>query len=231
MNFTVRPEIFEKFPQYIVGVVVLKGASNTGLAPDGLLMSACERAAATVGETPKLHPMVRLWRDAFVSTGYNPNKFAPSIDALTSRVARTKSLPSINKAVDLINAVSLTHLLPMGAHDLAMMKGDLEVRAARPGEIFTPMGEGAVEAVDPGEIVYADLLEVRTRRWIWRQGDKAKVTSDTTMLFCPIDGFSDSSMQAVLAARETVAHMLYEHLGGEMSQYLIDRANPTAAIL
>jgi DNA/RNA-binding domain of Phe-tRNA-synthetase-like protein len=228
--FKVAPEVFDLFPDYIVGVVVVRDMANTLHGPAGALEGACERARVMLGETPRQHPMVSVWRDAFLKAGYNPNKFSPSIDALASRVVKSGGIPSINGAVDIINAHSLTYLLPMGAHDLSPMKGDFEVRRSRPGEVFTPMGGGIKEVVDDGEIVYADDLEVRTRRWIWRQGDNAKVTQLTTCLFCPIDGFSGTNLQQVLAARASIAKALAEHLGGEASQFLLDREHPSAVI-
>jgi len=230
VNFTVRPEIFEQFPEYIVGVVVLKGANNHAAPPVGVLQQACQAAAQAVGADPKNHPMVRLWRDAFTSVGYNPNKFPPSIDALSSRIAKTGAIPSINAAVDIINAHSLTYLLPMGAHDIGLLTGDFEVRQSKPGEIFTPMGSSESEVVPEAEYVYADDREVRTRRFIWRQGDRAKVTESTSMLFCPIDGFASVNKESVLAARASLAKMLPLHLGGSVSEYLVDRQNPSIPI-
>jgi DNA/RNA-binding domain of Phe-tRNA-synthetase-like protein len=41
--------------------------------------------------------------------------------------------------------------------------------------------------VDKGEVVYKDEAEVLTRRWVWRQCDKDKVTSETRRIFVPID--------------------------------------------
>jgi DNA/RNA-binding domain of Phe-tRNA-synthetase-like protein len=230
MHFRVAKEVFELFPDYIVGVAMVTGADNTRNAPEDALRLGIERAAAVVGKTPREHPAVAVWREAFQKIGWNPNKFSPSIDALASRVAKSGFLPSINGAVDVINAHSLTYLLPMGAHDTARMTGDFEVRRARPGEIFTPMGGEALETVDAGEIVYADDAEVRTRRWIWRQGDKAKVTPETTMLFCPIDGFRSVNLEQVLQARESVAKMLKDSLGGQVEVFLIDIDNPSAKI-
>ncbi|MDP2856938.1 MAG: phenylalanine--tRNA ligase beta subunit-related protein [Bacillota bacterium] len=230
MLFKVAPEVFELFPDYIVGVVVVRGMSNTLHGPGESLESACERARVMLGESPRHHPMVSVWREAFLKAGYNPNRFSPSIDALTSRVVKSGGIPSINGAVDIINAHSLTYLLPMGAHDLGPMKGDFEVRKSRPGEVFSPMGHGEKEIVDTGEIVYADDLEVRTRRWIWRQGDNAKVNQLTTHLFCPIDGFAGTNLQQVLAARASIANALVEHLGGEASQFLLEREHASAVI-
>lgn len=230
MLFAVSKDVFSLFPTYIVGVVVARDIANHGQIPSEILTSACERARVTLGPDPKQHPLINVWREAFRQVGYNPNRFPPSIDALASRVVKTNFIPSINPAVDIINAHSVTYLVPMGAHDISLMKGNLEVRKSRPGEPFTPMGGASKEYVQEEEIVYADNLEIRTRRWIWRQGDLAKVTADTTVLFCPIDGFSDSSRHAVLAARASLAHALKTHLKCETDEYLIDINSPSVTI-
>lgn len=230
MLFRVSPEIFDLFPDYMVGVVVARQIDNTRPVPPEVLEQACERARSLVGHAPKQHPMVSIWRDAFARAGYNPNRFPPSIDALTGRVAKSGGLPSINPAVDVINAHSLTHLLPMGAHDIGLLHGDFEVRKSGPVEVFTPMGGGLREAVEQGEIVYADASEVRTRRWIWRQGDKAKVTSSTLLLFCPIDGFAATNPQQVVAARTSLAQALPRYLGGTTQEFLVDKDHPSVAI-
>ena len=230
MLFKVAPEVFELFPDYVVGVVVVHGMGNAMYGPGKQLESACVRARVVLGDSPRQHPMISVWREAFSKVGYNPNRFSPSIDALTSRVVKSGGIPSINGAVDIINSHSLTYLLPMGAHDLGPMKGDFEVRRSHPGEIFAPMGGGVRETVDEGELVYADDLEVRTRRWIWRQGDNAKVTQATTHLFCPIDGFASVNLQQVLAAKASVANALVGHVGGSASQFLLDKEHPSAVI-
>jgi DNA/RNA-binding domain of Phe-tRNA-synthetase-like protein len=218
------------YPEYCVGVVVIRHIDNTRSVPEGILAGAMDRARQLLGPSPREHPGVKMWRDAFQKVGYNPNKYPPSIDALASRVARGGRLPSINAAVDIINAHSLTYILPMGAHDVSRLSGDLQVRRAGPGEVFTPMGGGQAELVNEGEIVYADDCQVRTRRWIWRQGDLAKVTPETTHLFCPIDGFTDINLQAVLAARQSLAAMLLETVGGEVCTWLVDKHTPVVPI-
>ncbi len=44
--------------------------------------------------------------------------------------------------VDCYDCVSAVNLLPMGAHDIAKLKGDLALRYGREGEKFYPLGAG-----------------------------------------------------------------------------------------
>ena len=67
----------------------------------------------------------------------NPNRFPSSIEALARRIAKKAELPSINKTVDLVNILSLKYLLPMGAHDREILPGDIELRLARRGQVYS----------------------------------------------------------------------------------------------
>lgn len=112
-----------------------------------------------------------------------------SIEALGKRVQKGHALPEINSIVDLGNAFSLKYVLPMGAHDIGKLDGDLEVRFSVEEDTFLPLGETEAEKPGAGELVYVSSHTVKTRRWIWRQSDDGKITEDTKDVFFPIDGF------------------------------------------
>ncbi len=228
MKFIVAPEIFDLFPAACFGVVIAKGF------PLGEQPAVAARLAASIaaagGNFPdgvKSHPSIVVWRDAFSKLGLNPNKFQSSVEALHTRAVKSGHIPSINPVVDLGNAVSLKYVLPIGAHDIGRMTGDIELRLSRPGDIFTPFGSPGSEDVPPGEIVYADALEVRTRRWVWRQGDKAKIEADSRDIFFPIDGFAGVTKDATLAARGELAAACAS-LGCRTEIFFIDKDNPVA---
>ncbi len=228
MKFTVAPDIFALFPAACFGVVIAKGfPAGDQPAVTELLAAALAGAAGRFPAGVKSHPAVAVWRDAFSKLGLNPNKFMSSVEALHTRAFKTGHIPSINTVVDLGNAVSLKHILPIGAHDLGRMTGDIDLRLSRPGDIFTPFGSAVSEDVPPGEIVYADGLEVRTRRWVWRQGDKAKIEADSRDIFFPIDGFADLNKADILAAREELAAAAAA-LGCRTDVFFLDKDNPTA---
>lgn len=228
MHFRVARDVFQILPTVCFGVVVAEGIGQEGAGEKSLalLRQATEEVRAKMaGIKPKEHPAIVCYREAFRKLGFNPNKFLSSVEALVTRVVKGGELPDINPVVNLGNAVSLKYLLPMGAHDLDRLAGDVEVRFARQGDLFTPFGETEPETVDPGELVYADAQEVRTRRWIWRQGDKAKVTPASTRVFFPIDGFEEVNREAVLAARDELARWLSGLFGARVKTYYLNAEN------
>lgn len=228
MQFIVAPDIFDLFPTACFGVVVAKGfPSGEHPAVGEKLATALAAAPARFPDGVKSHPSVAVWRDAFTTLGLNPNKFASSVEALHTRAVKTGQLPRINNIVDLGNAVSLKYILPVGAHDIGRMTGDIHLRLSRAGDIFTPFGGDAVEEVPPGEIIYADAAEVRTRRWVWRQGEKAKIGETSCDIFFPIDGFSHVNKSDVLAARDELAEAAAA-LGCAVSVFFIDRDRSAA---
>lgn len=231
MGFLVEPDVFAALPSLCIGVLVADGIDNTGTKGSAedvtrLLQEAMEQVRSKFdGADLKTHPDIACYREAFRKLGYNPNKFPSSIEALSSRVLKGHPLPYINPIVNLVNSISLKYSLPMGAHDLAAIGGSVSVRFARSGETFTPLGEVMAEEVPEGELVYAAGDEIRTRRWIWRQNDKGKVTESSSHIFFPIDGFTDVNRAAVESAMDELAGHLENLFGVTPTRGFVDRDN------
>ncbi len=228
MKFIVEKEIFDRLPTVCFGVVVAKGADNTGAYPaiDALLdESIAESSARFEGKKVKEEPSIVPYREAFRALDINPNKYMCSAEALFTRIAKGKGMPHINPLVDLNNAVSLRHTIPMGTHDLGISDEDIEVRYSREGDIFVPFGADAPEAVDAGEVVYAVGNDVRTRRWTWRQSEHGKIGPETSYVFFPLDGFTDHNREEVLKARDELARLLEENFGCEVKTGYLDKDN------
>lgn len=100
------------------------------------------------------------------------------------------------------------YILPVGVHDVDNFKGDLEIRGAVESDTFVPFESAEVEHPEVGEIVYVSSNEVKTRRWTWRQGEKSKVTEETSNIFVPIDGFSDVNKDEVIALQNELVEIL-----------------------
>ena len=229
MKFKIAPEIFLAIPGLVVGVVAARGIGNHGSHPaiDAFLAESAAKAEAMFrGTKVKESPDIVPYREAFRSLGINPNKYPCSIEALFSRIAKGKGMPSINPVVDLNNAVSLSFTLPMGTHDLGAGTGDIELRPAAEGDTFVPFGGEGLDNPEPGEPVYAVGRQVRTRRWAWRQGEVAKITEESSMVFFPIDGFEGFNREAVERARDTLEAWLRREFGAETVSGTVDRDHP-----
>ena len=233
-TFTVDGAVFEKLPDYCLGVVVAEGFDNGAASPaiEAMLEeSAADFAARHAGENVRELPGVRACREAFQTLGMNPNKFMVSIEALAKRVQKSGALPHINPLVDLGNALSLKYEVPMGAHDIDKMEPcGIAVRFSEEGDRFLPMGEETAEELPAGEICYVSGHTVKTRRWLWRQSEDGKITAETGHVFFPIDGFASVNKAEVLAAREELAAFLGDTLGLKVTCGWVDREHPEMVI-
>ena len=205
MRFKVYHEVFEKLPDLYFGVIVGNQMNNQQYIPEiyDLMKNEMSKVENNLtGINLKEYQEIMPYRDAFYQLNLNPNKFMSSVEAMVKRVSKGNVLPSINPVVDLVNSISLKYILPMGAHDLDALEGDIAIRFSRKGDTFTPLGEELVEVLDSGELVYADSKRIRTRRWIWRQSNIGKIDENSKNIFFPIDGFHTNKERVVQAAEE-----------------------------
>ncbi len=229
--FRVDPAVFDLFPNARFSAVVVRGADITTPNPevDRLLNAAVELVRAEF-ETldPKSHPNIAVWREAFSSRGWTPSKYLSSIEALVRRLAKGGDMPHINPAVDLANSVSLSLLVPIGAHDLDTAPSGIDVRLSDSDDRFRPMGDAPDETPDDGEIVYVHAHDVRTRRWVWRQSRTGLISDDATNILFPIDGFAPQTDGAVREAAQRLFELAPAMLGGTAAIFHLGPDKPAA---
>ena len=231
-QFQVAPEIFEKMPNACFGVVVVRGIDNQKSYPaiaDFYQKTQKELFDKLAGRKAKEYPAIIPYREAFQKLEINPNKFPPSIEALSSRIEKGKWIPPINPIVDLGNGISLKYGIPLGAHDLDSTTAPLEIRLSHPDDQFVPFGATEPETIDYGEILYVSGHQVKTRRWIWRQSEFGKITNQSQNIFFPLDGFEDINGNETKEARDELASLLKHHFGVTPFVGWVNKANPTCS--
>ena len=230
MKFIIQKEIFDKLDDLCVGVIVAKGIDNSKEYPniDKLLDDSIKLAEERFLDKPvKEDERIIPYREAFLKLGINPNKFKCSVEAMFARISKAKGLPHINPLVNLNNAISLKYTLPMGTHDLSKSEEDIEMRFARPGDTFVPMGSLEVEYPDEGEVIYAVSNQVRTRRWTWRQSNEGKIDDKTNYVFFPIDGFVGFNDDNVRDAMKELENVLKSEFNCETISGFVDKDHPS----
>lgn len=227
-KFIINKSVFEKLPNYCVGIIEVSGIDNSKLNQriDAMLSENIAKFSETYKDCNiREIENIKAYREAFLSLNMNPNKFMCSIEALTKRVQKVQELPHINPIVNLGNALSVKYLLAMGAHDIEKLESDLEVRFSTTDDSFLPMGDTTTEVMPKGELIYASNNTVKTRRWIWRQSDNSKITAETNHVFFPIDGFTDINKEQVIAARDELAEILEQEFACQVRKGFVDINN------
>ena len=165
--------------------------------------------AARAASTP--HPHVLAWRDAYRAFGAKPQRTASSVDALWQRAGKS-ALPRVNWLVDLYNAISVLHTLPVGGEDAARLVGAARLVRASGEEPFETIKDGApvVEHPEPGEVVWVDDLGVTCRRWNWRQGTRTRLTEQSADVLFILERLEPLPVAAVHAAGDALVAALRE---------------------
>ena len=206
------PAVAAAYPHYTALIVYARGLTN---GPSDEASVAALRAAeakarmAFAGMRAADHPHVAAWRRAYGDFGAKPSKYPSSVEALLGRTLKGSDLPAINRLVDLYNAVSLAHVLPVGGEDLDRLDGDLILTFAAGDEPFDlPEGDAETSAPRPGEVIWADRVGVTCRRWNWRQGRRTRLVEASTSAYFVLDRLAPYPVDALDAAgRDLIARL------------------------
>jgi DNA/RNA-binding domain of Phe-tRNA-synthetase-like protein len=194
---------------------LVNGPSNE--AGSALLDDAARRLAARLdGRAPHEDPHMAAWRQAYTAFGSKPSRTRNSAEALAKRALSDAGLPRINLLVDLYNAVSVAHLIPVGGEDIDRIEGGMRLIRATGREDFVTVagGEETVEHPDAGEVVWCDDAGVTCRRWNWRQGPRTRLTEKTTSGVFLLESLAPMPVAEVTAAAAELAGLLAEFSPG-----------------
>ncbi|MGX1472532.1 UNVERIFIED_CONTAM: DNA/RNA-binding domain of Phe-tRNA-synthetase-like protein [Streptomyces canus] len=180
-------------------------------ASSALLDEAARRLAVRLdGRAPHEDPHMAAWREVYTAFGSKPSRTRNSAEALAKRALSDAGLPRINLLVDLYNAISVAHLVPVGGEDLDRIRGGMRLVRATGDEDFVTVaaGEEAVEHPDAGEVIWRDEEGVTCRRWNWRQGPRTRLTEETVSAVFLLEGMAPMPLADMEKAATELAELL-----------------------
>ena len=231
--FQYHPDILERFPNIVGGVILAQGLSNNETPPELQEAFQAEQHAtlARIGEQPLSElESLSAWRAAFREFGVNPTKYRSAVEALLRRLTKKGDIPGINMLVDICNLVSIRYQLPVAAFDTEQIYGVVTVRFARGDETFSPLGAPGPEHPAPGEVIFADERDlVVARRWCWRQSVESAANQRTRTAIFTVEAHHPSGHQAVKSALDDLEMLLSSYNSGERRAAVLDAQNPVHA--
>jgi len=159
---------------------------------------------------------------AYAAFGAKPKRTSPSVLALIKRAGG--GLPRIDPVTDLYNAISVTHVLPIGGENLGAYVSAPRLEVASGGEPFDTIerGEPAMDEALPGEVIWRDDQGVTCRRWNWRQCVRTRIDGETRTALFLLEALSEFTDDALLeAGAELSAGMARLSPGLVMEQRLV----------
>ncbi|MFG2550384.1 B3/4 domain-containing protein [Streptomyces sp. NPDC048581] len=213
LSLTVSDEVRTLAPGFTHLAIEAHGLVNgpTTEASSALLDDAARRLAVRLeGRAPHEDPHMAAWREVYTAFGSKPSRTRNSAEALAKRALSDAGMPRINLLVDVYNAISVAHLIPVGGEDIDRIEGGMRLVRATGDEDFVTVagGEEVVEHPDPGEVVWCDGVGVTCRRWNWRQGPRTRLTEETTSAIFLLESLAPMPVIEVEGAAAELAELL-----------------------
>ena len=223
-------ELVDRYPGFRVAFLVARGLGD-GPAPaiEAFCRDAEAGAAARLADCEIADlPEIQDWRAAYRAFGSKKTSYRNSCEALLRRVKAGQGLPRVLPLVDLYNAISVMHLVPAGADDLARVAPPNAFRFARPGDSFLDLARDPPVDDPPfdGEVVYADSEKCLCRRWNWRQDARSRIRPETRDALVVIQTLAADGEARLHAAAETFAELAAQDLGATCHWAIASAARP-----
>jgi DNA/RNA-binding domain of Phe-tRNA-synthetase-like protein len=226
--FQYHPEIVERFPTVVGGIIVgsgLKNAPTPALLLEQYLAEQKAIVARGDGSLSEI-PSLAAWRSAFRKFGVEPTKYRSAGEALLRRLTKKGDIPSINTLVDIGNLVSIRYALPVAVVDRRAPQGAITVHFADGAENYVELDREEADPPKPGEVVFTDETKrVIARRWCWRQSMESAARDDTTDVIITVEAHHENGHADIEKAVADLTSLMQEFAGGSYRSGILDSHN------
>lgn len=229
MIIKIDQNIFDTYPEVLIGVVVANNIDNRGTNPEieALLRKAEREVPDKIGNLPIIeHSHIAPWREAYKRFGTKPKEYPSSIENLIRRTLKGERVRHINKLVDIYNYISLKYLVPVGGEDLDKVDGEIILTFAGQNENpVTLLGEKEPRPPYLGEVIYKDNIGTICRRWNWKEADRTKLTEETKKTILVIEALPPVDEIQLQSALKELEDSVNKYCGGKTSTSLLTKTN------
>ncbi|RXZ70970.1 B3/4 domain-containing protein [Agromyces albus] len=225
-QFTHSEHVWQRFPRLAAAALIVEAVDHDADVEDAVaayLTAARERAA---GMPESELAAIGAWRRVYAQMGLKPTQFRNAAESLLRRLRTHGELPRMHPLVDLCNAVSAAHAIPIAVLDLDRVDGDLTVGPATGAETYVTFS-GEIEHPAAGEIVYADRAGyAHSRRWVTRQSGRSAIRPRTTRALIVAEAVHDSATADIDRVRSALTQEIAAHWGATPVHRRLSKDDP-----
>jgi DNA/RNA-binding domain of Phe-tRNA-synthetase-like protein len=118
--------------------------------------------------------------------------------------------------VDAYNLDSVETLIPMAAYDASRRDLPVDLRFAAGGDVLEPIGGGAAEQIEAGELIYTDQSRVICWDFNHRDADHTKISAETRRVLLLVDGIDATPLEDVQDAMDLALSRILRFAGGNV---------------
>jgi DNA/RNA-binding domain of Phe-tRNA-synthetase-like protein len=157
------------------------------------------------------HPVLAAYRDLHRLAGVEG--VVPPAQHLISLAKANGRLPNINTVVDCYNLVSAQTGFSIGAHDCALLRGDVAFRITDGDERYRPLGEPELVPVKAGQYACMDDEKIVCLMDL-KQCEETRITKQTSEFVVYVQGNSRTTPHDLLDGLQRLGALVTETCGG-----------------
>jgi DNA/RNA-binding domain of Phe-tRNA-synthetase-like protein len=139
LEITISKDLFDLIPNFKLGIIKYENitVSQSPQMLKGRLRLFQESIFFDLEDknVTELHG-IKEWRQIFKTTGKDPNRYRPSVEALYRRVKKQSYIEPVQSAIDINNFFSLQYQIPIGIYDVSKILGNVNIRIGSPSEEY-----------------------------------------------------------------------------------------------
>jgi len=228
MKIILEHEVLRLFPKAGICGVVVNHIETLAVATvsewkSKALRSVVERNIQLEQLTAEAE--VSEWRETYRKFGVKPSENRSSVEQLLRRAVKGSLPEAPVPFVNLYCYISTIARVPMGAYDMAKLRGDVRIRLSREGEEFSGLGGQTIKS-PPRVVVYSDDMGIICWAWNYRDSSRTCIDPESGTVLV----FADSAKRESRSRAKNAIALLSQSLESSgcsiSTPFVLDGANP-----
>lgn len=227
MRITIKKEVFQKFhPQFKVAFILAENINPKLSLPESRhLLQEVEDMVHLLfqKENPKTHHLLSPW--AVLQQAAGGKHYQTSLEKLLTKVIQKKKIPTPSPFINLLNYLSLKHLVPLTLDDFHKIKGNLTFQLSTGQERAS-----LLKKLPKNELYYRDekhILGTKLDFWKSPYTQPDKKTTAYLIHLEALPPITDKKLREIL--REAV-NLIKTFCQGKTKTFILDKKKTSVKI-
>ncbi len=221
MKLTVKKEVFRKYPKFRLGFILIDYCNYTeNLEESRKLLQETEMLTKLTyhNDTLKNHDLLRTWTLAQEDFGKKTPHYHTSVEKLFNVIKKGKTTATKNTVQNLINYVSLKYMIPFGADEYDLIKGDVTFALAKGNE-----RRNILKSLHKGDIYYKDDKGILGTKMDFWKSPRTKLRPPTPRVLIHIDALPPVDKSQLNAIMKEVKSLFEDFCHAKVKTFVLDK--------
>ncbi len=217
---SIDPTIIDTYPGFMIGIAIIEGVTVTPTSSQ-LQQEIDQEFAKYRGLSNQeiiSHKKIASYRRAIKESGIDVGVRRPTMEALLRRLAKGKSIPSINTIADIGNLLAVKHHMSQGLFDMDKIDLPIVFKEAKGGEQVLTYGDTEPITLQAEEICYFDQQGPFAIDLCWRDAVRTSINQNTNRILVATEVVYDVTRHDVELFLKEACEYILQYAGGAVEQ-------------